>query len=46
MAVDKDIYPEVFAGCDWDTWCNQFIKDGKSNVVDSVPTEQEAETRE
>lgn len=45
MAVDKDIYPEVFAGCDWDTWCNQFIKDGKSNV-DSVSAEQEAETRE
>jgi hypothetical protein len=44
MAVDKEIYPEVFACCDWDTWCNQFIKkDGKSNV-DPVPAERETES--
>lgn len=46
MAVDKEIYAEVFETCDWDMWCQQFIKeDGKSNV-DSVPAEREAETRE
>lgn len=45
MAVDKDIYPEVFAGCDWDMWCEQFIKDGKRNV-DTVESERDEGRRE
>lgn len=43
MTVDKEIYADVFETCDWDMWCQQFIKDGKSNV-DSVPAERETES--
>ena len=30
--MDKDTYADVFATTDWDLWCEQFIKDGRSNV--------------
>lgn len=43
--MDKETYEGVFLTTDWDMWCQQFIKGGKSDV-DSVESERAEGRRE